>query len=146
MLWFSNDDRGLVLNKSNNRTLRGAFDDDTANWVGKVIAVFPMMTEFRGKMVPALRVRIPPPKEAAASPSNGAAPVADPEIEPAPVKSAQRRHGRRDPVLSEKPRSGELCNQLVAFIFILGIVHERDETYHASGQPWQSCRRRHWCR
>ena len=55
VLWFSNDDRGLVLNKSNNRTLRGAFDDDTANWVGKVIVVFPMMTEFRGKMVNALR-------------------------------------------------------------------------------------------
>jgi hypothetical protein len=72
VLWFSNDDRGLVLNKSNNRTLRGAFDDDTANWVGKVIAVFPMMTEFRGKMTPGLRVRIPPPKEAAASPGNGA--------------------------------------------------------------------------
>ena len=72
MLWFSNDDRGLVLNKSNNRTLRGAFDDDTANWVGKVIVVFPMMTEFRGKMVNALRVRIPPPKDR------------DPDPEPSP--------------------------------------------------------------
>lgn len=72
VLWFSNDDRGLVLNKSNNRTLRGAFDDDTANWVGKVIVVFPMMTEFRGKMVNALRVRIPPPKDR------------DPDPEPSP--------------------------------------------------------------
>ena len=81
VLWFSNDDRGLVLNKSNNRTLRGAFDDDTAGWVGKVIAVFPMMTEFRGKMVNALRVRIPPPKEAAALTNNSATTAAAAEDE-----------------------------------------------------------------
>jgi hypothetical protein len=86
VLWFTNDERGLVLNKSNNRTLRGAFDDDTANWVGKVIAVFPTMTDFRGRMVNALRVRIPPPKEATAA-GNGAATATDPEIEPKPVKS-----------------------------------------------------------
>ena len=66
--WFTNDDRGLVLNKTNNRTLRGAFGDDTANWIGKVIVVFPMMADFRGKMTPALRVRIPPPKRQAAAP------------------------------------------------------------------------------
>jgi hypothetical protein len=64
VLWFTNDDRGLVLNKTNNRTLRGAFGDDTANWINKVIAMFPVMTEFRGKMRPGLRVRIPPPKQA----------------------------------------------------------------------------------
>jgi hypothetical protein len=29
---------------------------------GKVIIIFPMMVEMRGKMVPGLRVRIPPPK------------------------------------------------------------------------------------
>jgi hypothetical protein len=107
VLWFTNDERGLVLNKTNNRTLRGAFDDDTTNWVGKVIAVFPMMTDFRGKMTLALRVRIPPPKQdtepataaspqpapsgngAAAAPTgNGAAALAavDPELKPDPVK------------------------------------------------------------
>ncbi len=64
VLWFTNDERGLVLNKTNNRTIRGAFGDDTANWIGKVIVVFPMMADFRGKMTPALRVRIPPPKQA----------------------------------------------------------------------------------
>ena len=28
VVWFTNDERGLVLNKTNNRTLRGAFGDD----------------------------------------------------------------------------------------------------------------------
>ena len=40
VVWFTNDERGLVLNKTNNRTLRGAFGDDTAGWIDKVIVVF----------------------------------------------------------------------------------------------------------
>ena len=63
VVWFTNDERGLVLNRLNNRILRGAFGDDTAGWAGKVIIIFSMMVEMRGKMVPGLRVRIPPPKQ-----------------------------------------------------------------------------------
>jgi hypothetical protein len=33
-------------------------------WVGKLIVVFPTQTDFGGKMVGALRVRIPPPNQA----------------------------------------------------------------------------------
>ena len=47
VVWFTNDERGLVLNKTNNRTIRGAFGDDTANWVGKIIVVFPTMADRR---------------------------------------------------------------------------------------------------
>jgi hypothetical protein len=106
VVWFTNDERGLVLNKTNNRAIRSAYGDDTADWVGKIIVVFPTMVDVRGKMTPALRVRIPPPKQAAAAaPSpeavqsgNGAAAVAptqklmaaappvDPELEDDPVK------------------------------------------------------------
>src|SRR5262245_37562000 len=63
VVWFTNDKRGLVLNKTNNRTLRGAFGDDTTAWKDKIIAVFPAMVDYRGKMTPGLRVRIPPPKQ-----------------------------------------------------------------------------------
>jgi hypothetical protein len=62
VVWFTNDNRGLVLNRVNNRTLRGAYGDVCDSWAGKVIAVFPTMAEFRGTMKPALRVRILPPK------------------------------------------------------------------------------------
>jgi hypothetical protein len=106
VVWFTNDERGLVLNKTNNRAIRSAYGDDTADWVGKIIVVFPTMVDMRGKMTPALRVRIPPPKQAAgAAPApeavqsgNGAAAVAptqmlraaappvDPELEDDPVK------------------------------------------------------------
>ena len=65
-VWFTNDARGLVLNRTNNRTLRGAFGDVCDNWTGKIVVVFPTQDDFRGRMVPVLRVRIPPPKQAAA--------------------------------------------------------------------------------
>ena len=55
-VWFTNDERALVLNKTNNRTLRSAFGDNTAGWATKVIAVFPTMVDIRGKVGPALRV------------------------------------------------------------------------------------------
>jgi hypothetical protein len=64
VVWFTNDARGLVLNKTNIRTLAGAFGDDCAGWANKIIITFPTMAEFRGEMKPALRVRIPPPKQA----------------------------------------------------------------------------------
>ena len=107
VVWFTNDERGLVLNKTNNRAIRSAYGDDTADWIGKIIVVFPTMVDMRGKMTPALRVRIPPPKQAAAAAAaapepvlsgNGAAAVAptqklmaaappvDPELEDDPVK------------------------------------------------------------
>jgi hypothetical protein len=65
-VWFTNDARGLVLNRTNNRTLRGAFGDACDGWKGKIIVVFPTQDDFRGRMVPVLRVRILPPKQAAA--------------------------------------------------------------------------------
>ena len=60
MVWFTNSKKGLALNRTNNRTIRGAYGDDTADWTGKIIAVFPTQADFRGHMVGALRVRIPP--------------------------------------------------------------------------------------
>jgi hypothetical protein len=72
-VWFTNDPRGLPLNKTNNRVLRGAFGDDVSGWKGKIVVVFPTPVEFRGKMVPGLRVRIPAPKQAATSSGNGQA-------------------------------------------------------------------------
>ena len=69
VLWFTNDERGLVLNRTNIRVLRETFGDVVDSWVGKVIAVYPTSVDFRGKLVPALRVRIPPPKQPAAATS-----------------------------------------------------------------------------
>ena len=82
VVWFTNDDRGLVMNRTNIRTLRGPFGDDTANWVGKIIAIFPTMAEFRGTMKPALRVRIPTPKGNGPSVAQPVTPPPAREIDP----------------------------------------------------------------
>jgi hypothetical protein len=67
--WFTNDKRGLVVNKTNNRVIRGAFGDDVAGWQNKIIVIFTMMVSMRGQLVPGLRVRIPPPKQAQPGPT-----------------------------------------------------------------------------
>jgi hypothetical protein len=64
VLWFTNLSKGLVLNKTNNRTLRSALGDDMEKWANAIIVVFPTQTDFGGKLVGALRVRMPPPKQA----------------------------------------------------------------------------------
>jgi hypothetical protein len=63
VVWFTNDKRGLVLNRVNNRVIRAAYGDAVDGWPGKIIVLFPTTAEFRGKMGPALRVRIPSPKD-----------------------------------------------------------------------------------
>src|SRR5262249_8086979 len=85
VVWFTNDARGLVLNRVNNRTIRGAFGDDRANWPSKIIIAFPTMAEFRGEMKPALRVRILPPKQATAGTGQTVKPATPP---PAPAAAA----------------------------------------------------------
>ena len=62
-IWFTTVERGLLLNKTNLRVLQGAFGNSMDSWPGKVVVVFSTMADFRGKMSPALRVRIPPPKD-----------------------------------------------------------------------------------
>ena len=99
IIWFTNDKRGLPLNKINNRTLRGAFGDDTAGWANKVVAIFPVMAS-NNKVGPRIRilpskqpVAAAPPTQPASPGGNGAAaapppPAADPELEPYPKLSA----------------------------------------------------------
>jgi hypothetical protein len=75
--WFTNLDKGLLLNKTNLRTLQAAFGDAMAAWAGKIVVLYVIMDNFRGKMTPSLRVRIPPPKEkkTAVSPPKPTPPV-----------------------------------------------------------------------
>jgi hypothetical protein len=64
VVWFTSSPKGLALNRTNNRAIRSAYGDDTAGWTDKLIVVFQTMADYRGHLVPALRVRIPPPKQA----------------------------------------------------------------------------------
>lgn len=59
VLYFAKKEKGLVLNKTNSKIIAREYGDDTDNWEGKTVILYPAMVEFRGDMVEAIRVRIP---------------------------------------------------------------------------------------
>ena len=79
VVWFTNDNRGLILNRTNNRT----YGDPVDGWINKIIVAYPTMAEFRGTMKPALRVRIPPPKQGGGNSQTAAKPPPVPPPVPA---------------------------------------------------------------
>ena len=110
VVWFTNDERGLVLNKTNNRTLRGVFGDDVRGWPGKIIIVFPTMVEMQGKMTPALRVRIPPPKG-----GDGQAVAAPPQPSPPTPSTQQQLDEFGQAQLPEKPSLSDDLDDEIGF-------------------------------
>lgn len=61
VVWFTNSKKGLILNRTNNRTIRGAYGDPVEGWQGKLVVLFASETEMSGRTVPCVRVRIPTP-------------------------------------------------------------------------------------
>ena len=59
VLKFKGKEKGLVLNKTNAMKIADAYGDDPDNWAGKEIIIYPDKTDYQGKMVDCLRVRIP---------------------------------------------------------------------------------------
>ena len=58
-LYFAKHDRGLVLNRTNADSIAAVFGDETDEWIGQVIELYPDKTRFAGKMVDCIRVRVP---------------------------------------------------------------------------------------
>lgn len=79
VVWFTNSEKGLVLNRVNNRVIRAAFGDAVDGWTGKIIVIFPTMAEFRGEMKPCLRVKLPAPKSPPPKPEPK--PATDPDLD-----------------------------------------------------------------
>ncbi len=73
VLYFQDRQKGLVLNKTNATVIADAYGDDTSNWEGKAVEVYPTQVEFKGKLVDGIRLRV----AAEAKPQPAAAPMAD---------------------------------------------------------------------
>jgi len=58
VLCFDDCEKGLILNKTNSRTISDAFGPETDDWTGQRITLYEAMVEFQGKSVPAIRVRL----------------------------------------------------------------------------------------
>ncbi len=88
VLYFEKGPKGLVLNVTNANTITKVYGDDTANWAGKPVEIYPTQTEFKGDMVDAIRVRVPDagpgpsaPAPAPATSTPAAAPMADDNLD-----------------------------------------------------------------
>jgi hypothetical protein len=65
VLFFEGKDRGLVLNKTNANTIIDMFGPETKDWAGKRVIIFPTQTDFQGRQVACIRVKVmTPPKQA----------------------------------------------------------------------------------
>lgn len=88
ILYFAEEEKGLVLNRTNINTIAGLYGDDTDDWEGKKITLFATQVDFQGKQVDAIRVRNKPPKTKEAKAPKAepvtAAPAVDPDDDQPP--------------------------------------------------------------
>ena len=59
VVYFKDKQKGLVLNITNRNRLVAAFGDETDDWLGKEIFIFSEQTQFGGRPVEGLRIRVP---------------------------------------------------------------------------------------
>jgi hypothetical protein len=79
---FENRARGLVLNATNYDAVAQIYGDETDDWIGQPIQLYPTKVPFKGKLVDAVRVRAAPP----ATPDPAPAPKPKPGIPPKPAQ------------------------------------------------------------
>lgn len=57
VVYFAEFDRGLVLNKTNSRTIASLYGSNTDDWIGEQITIYRSETSFQNKTVPCIRVK-----------------------------------------------------------------------------------------
>lgn len=57
VLFFREFDRGMVLNRTNLKRIIAQHGNETDEWVGKSVVLYPSETDFAGRTVPCIRVR-----------------------------------------------------------------------------------------
>lgn len=92
VLYFkeSKDARGLVLCKTNAKTVASLYGNETDNWTGKRVTLFPTTTTFGKDTVDCVRIRPAIPKAA-----SKAGEFAEPDEMPTP--EAPEHAGAREP-------------------------------------------------
>jgi hypothetical protein len=63
VLFFRKAKKGMVLNKTNAGNIAAAYGDETDDWHGKELVLFPAWVDYQGKSVEAVRVRAPTAKD-----------------------------------------------------------------------------------
>lgn len=55
--YFQECEKGMVLNKTNAQAIAAIYGDDTDDWLGRPVVLFPTEVDFGGKKVEAIRVK-----------------------------------------------------------------------------------------
>jgi hypothetical protein len=85
----------LLLNKTNAKTIAQMYTKKPANWVGKLITLYPTTTEVGGETQDCIRIRNQPPAERRAAPASEP-PPATPPSEPFDHERATKNEERHD--------------------------------------------------
>lgn len=78
VLFFLGKTKGLMLNKTNINNIMALYGEETNDWNGKEIVLFPSWVDYQGKSVEAIRVK---------GPQHRAAPSRQPD----PISTAPQR-------------------------------------------------------
>ena len=70
VIWFEGREKGLACNKTNAKAIAGMYGNDTREWIGKRITIYPTTTHFGSETVDCIRVRPTVPAEPRARKSN----------------------------------------------------------------------------
>jgi hypothetical protein len=57
IVFFRERDKGLVLNKTNASSISSIYGDDTDEWIGQQVVLYPTEVDFQGKKTEAIRVK-----------------------------------------------------------------------------------------
>lgn len=61
---FVGKQKGLMLNKTNASLISKQYGDESDNWIGQTITIYPTTTEYQGDQVDCIRVELPVPEAA----------------------------------------------------------------------------------
>jgi len=59
VLYFEGKQKGIVLNRTNTSAITFKYGEETDDWEGKALEVYPDRTPFNGNMVACIRVKVP---------------------------------------------------------------------------------------
>jgi hypothetical protein len=57
VIYFRGKERGLVCNRTNANNISHAYGEETDNWIGREIILYPTIVDFQGRSVDAIRVK-----------------------------------------------------------------------------------------
>jgi len=90
IVYFAGKTKGLVLNKTNARSLAKIYGDDSRAWADKEVILYETVVDFRGESMPTIRLKFPPQ----------AAPLVlvTPPAEPQPQAQQHQANGMNDEI------------------------------------------------